>query len=146
MWLNIAIGLFVVTLWSIGVGLILDQERTEFDFLLLTAVGSALFGGALGLFFGLRILVRMAFSRTDLMHRDDRWLGLDISIGILSAVLWSSGAALMLGDNGAEFTLARFVERTLLGTVTLGCLFGLFLGLRALAHAGLRRAISTKRN
>ena len=146
MWLNIAIGLFVVTFWSIGVGLILGQESTEFDFLFLTAVGSALFGGALGLFFGLRLLVRMAFSRIDLMRKDDRWLGLDVSIGLFAAIVWSGGAALIVGDYGAEFTLAHFVELTLLGTVTLGCLFGLFFGLRALVHAGLRRVISTKRN
>lgn len=141
MWLNIAISLFVVTLWSIGVGLVLDEGGAEFNLLLLKriAVGAAIFGGALGLFFGLRILVRMAFSRLDLMHRDDRWLGLDMSIGILAAVLWSGGAALILSDNGAELTLARFVERTLLGTVSIGIVFALFFGLRALAHAGFRR-------
>lgn len=141
MWLNIAIGLFVVTLWSIGVGLVLDEGGAEFNLLLLkrTAVGAAIFGGVLGLFFGLRILVRMAFSRIDLMQRDDRWLGLDMSIGLFAAILWSGGAALILSDNGAEFTLARFVELTLLGTVSIGIVFALFFGLRALAQAGLRR-------
>jgi hypothetical protein len=140
-WLNIAIGLFVVTLWSIGVGLVLDEGGAEFNLLLLkrTAVGAAIFGGVLGLFFGLRILVRMAFSRIDLMQRDDRWLGLDMSIGLFAAILWSGGAALILSDNGAEFTLARFVELTLLGTVSIGIVFALFFGLRALAQAGLRR-------
>lgn len=146
MWLNIAVGLFVVTLWSIGVGLILDEERVEFNRLLLTAVGVVIFGSALGLFFGLRILVRMAFTRIDLMQKDDRWLGLDLSIGLSAAILWAFGAAMIFSGNGAEFTSVRFVERTLLGTLTVGCLFGLFFGLRALARAGLRRVGPTERN
>ena len=142
MWLNIAIGLFVVILWSIGVGLILDQEATEYNLLLLTAVGAVSFGGAFGLFFGLQVMVRMAFTRIDLMRKDDRWLGLDISIGLFAAILWSGLAALILS---AELTLARFVELTLLGTATIGCLFALSLGLRALVRMGLRIVRITER-
>lgn len=144
--LNIGIGLFVVILWSIGVGLILDQEGTEFNLLLLTAVGAAFFGGALGLFFGLRVLVRVAFTRIDVMRKGDRWLGLDISIGLFAAILWSGGATLILGGNGAEITSVRFVELTLLGTATIGCLFALSLGLRALVRMGLRIVRFTGRN
>ena len=66
---------------------------------------------------------------------------LNIAIGLLVAILLSAGAALLLGQGqvGAEFSLARFVERTLLGAVSIGCHLGLFFGLRTLARQGLRR-------
>ena len=141
MWLNIAIGLFVVTLWYIGVALIFDQGGVGFNSLRLTVGGAALFGSALGLFYGLRLLVRMAFTRMGHMRKDDRWLGLDISIGLFAAILWSGGVALTLS---AELTLADFVGLTLFGTATIGCLFALFFGLRALARMGLRLFRSTE--
>ena len=110
MWLNIAIGLFVATLWYIGVALIFVEEGMEFKSTLLIG-GAAFFGSALGLFYGLRLLVRMAFTRMGHMRKDDRWLGLDISIGLFAAFLWSSGAALILGGNSAEYTLASFAGK-----------------------------------
>ena len=144
MWLNIAIGLFVATLWYIGVALIFVEEGMEFKSTLLIG-GAAFFGSALGLFYGLRLLVRMAFTRMGHMRKDDRWLGLDISIGLFAAFLWSGGAALILGGNSAEYTLASFVGQTLFGTATIGCLFALFFGLRALARMGLRQVRSKVR-
>ena len=144
MWLNIAIGLFVVTLWTIGVSLIPDEEAMEFNPTFLIG-GAAFFGSALGLFYGLRLLVRMALTRMGHMRKDDRWLGLDISIGLFAAFLWSGGAALVLGGNSAEYTLASFAGLTLFGTATMGCLFALFIGLRALARMGLRKVRLTER-
>ena len=139
-WLNVVVGLIVATLWTIGVGLVPSNGGAEFNLLLLrrTVGGAAFFGSALGLFYGLRLLVRMTFTRMGHMRRDDRWLGLDISIGLFAAFLWSGGGALILGGNSAEFTLVDFVGQTLLGTATIGCLFALFFGLRALALMCLR--------
>lgn len=144
MWLNIAIGLLVATLWYIGVALIFVEEGMEFNTILLIG-GAAFFGSALGLFYGLRLFVRMAFTRMGHMRKDDRWLGLDISIGLFAAFLWSCGGALILGGNSAEYTLASFVGVTLFGTVSIGILFALFFGLRALARMGLRLVRSTER-
>ena len=95
------------------------RGEAEFNFLMLkrTVGGAAFFGSALGLLYGLRLLVRIAFTRTGHMRKDDRWLGLDISIGLFAAILWSGGAALILGGNSVDFTLVRFVGLTLFGTV-----------------------------
>ena len=45
----------------------------------------------------------------------------------------------MRGDIGVDFKLAIFIERTLLGAVSVGVALGLFFGLRTLARMGLRR-------
>ena len=141
MWLNMAVGLFVVTLWTIGVALIPDEEAMGFKPTFIIG-GAAFFGSALALFYGLRLLVRTAFTRMGHMRIDDRWVGLDISIGLFAAFLWSSGAALIFSTG---LGLAHFVELTLFGTAMIGCLFALFFGLRALALTGLRLVRSTER-
>ena len=66
-WLDVAIGLFVVMLWSAGVGIILDEGGAEFNLLFVkrTLVGAMILGGALALFFGLRALARMRLRRVD---------------------------------------------------------------------------------
>ena len=136
MW-NIAVGLFVVMLWAAGMGLILGASSKGFNlalFLELLWFGVAILGSALAVFCGLRLLVRTVLTWMNLMQKGDRWLGLDMSIGLFAAVLWSVGVAFVLSDNDTEFAVGQFVERTLIGTVAVGFLFGLFFGLRALAY------------
>ena len=118
-------------------GLILGASSEGFNleqFLELPWLGVAILGSALVLFCGLRLLTRMALTRIDVMQKGDRWLGLDMSIGLFAAILWAVGLAFALSDYGAEFAVWKFVERTLIGTVAVGILFGLFFGLRALAY------------
>lgn len=137
MFLNIAVALLVAILWAVLTGLISDARAEIFYlpiFLQYVAIGVANLAGALGLFSGLRLLARIALTRMNMMQMDDRWLGLDISIGLSAVILWTGGAALALSDNIFEFGIGRFVERTLLGAATIGCLFIMFFGLKALLH------------
>lgn len=75
------------------------------------------------------------------MNKDNGTAWLDITIGLFVSILYAGGAALisMRGDIGVDFKLAIFVERTLLGAVSVGGTLGLFFGLRTLARMGLRR-------
>ena len=137
MWLNIAIGLIAVILSAAVVGLLIGESAAEFyipNFIERTLAGSIPIGLALGLFFGLRTLARMALRRIGLF---DRLLWLDITIGLFVVILWVATVQLILDESGVD--IVRFLKGILIAAGMLGGALGIFFGLRALVYMGLQR-------
>ena len=139
MWLNIAIGLFAVIFSAAVVGLLIGESAAEFyipNFIERTLAGAIPIGLALGLFFGLRALARLGLRRVGLFNR---FLWLDILIGLFVVILWVAAVRLIIDESGADLSLVRFLKGTLIGAGMLGGALGIFLGLRALVYMGLQR-------